>query len=84
MLGHAETGAGAVGIAQAALQLQQHRQLPMSHLRLLNPYVQNAVEAEAKLMNTHGGNSGRLSAPANNNGTLPPPPPPPLPLCQRR
>ena len=48
MLGHAETGAGAVGIAQAAWQLQEHCQLPMTHLRLLNPYVLNALEAEAK------------------------------------
>lgn len=50
MLGHAETGAGAVGIARAALQLQLHQQLPLTHLRLLNPYVLNALEAEAKLL----------------------------------
>ena len=37
-----------MGIAQAALQLQQHQQLPLTHLRLLNPYVLNALEAEAK------------------------------------
>ena len=61
MLGHAETGAGAVGIAQAALQLQQHSQLPMTHLRLLNPYVQSALEAEAKLMRTSGAQARYVS-----------------------
>ncbi|KAK9834736.1 hypothetical protein WJX74_008822 [Apatococcus lobatus] len=55
-LGHAETGAGAVGIAQTMLQMQQHRQLPMTHLRMLNPYVLNALEAEAKhLSNAQAG-----------------------------
>lgn len=61
-LGHAETGAGAVGIAQAALQLGQNQQLPLTHLRLLNPYVLNTFEAEAKQLHQSGPSAGDPSA----------------------
>jgi 3-oxoacyl-(acyl-carrier-protein) synthase/NAD(P)-dependent dehydrogenase (short-subunit alcohol dehydrogenase family)/acyl carrier protein len=43
-LGHAETGAGALGVLRAALQLAQGVTHAITHLRQVNPYVASILE----------------------------------------
>lgn len=45
--GHAEPGAGMVGIAHSLLAQQQQVQLPIMHLRAVNPMVASMLEASA-------------------------------------
>lgn len=45
--GHAEPGAGMVGIAHALLAQQQQLQLPIVHLRTLNPMVVSMLETSS-------------------------------------
>jgi len=45
--GHAEPGAGMVGIAHALLAQQQQFQLPLMHLRTLNPMVVSMLETSS-------------------------------------
>jgi NADPH:quinone reductase-like Zn-dependent oxidoreductase/acyl carrier protein len=47
-LGHAESGAGMVGVAHAAMAGGQAAALGLSHLRELNPYVIGSVAAAAE------------------------------------
>lgn len=47
-LGHAETGAGAVGIATAVLSLLRAQAAPLLHLRSMNSYVQAVLETTSK------------------------------------
>ena len=42
--GHAETGAGAVGMRAAAMRLSYLGQLPLAHLRSLNTHVAQALD----------------------------------------
>lgn len=42
--GHAETGAGAVGMKAAAMRLSYLGQLPLAHLRSLNTHVAQALD----------------------------------------
>jgi acyl transferase domain-containing protein len=42
-LGHAEPGAGVVGLLHAASMLSQRAAAPVAHLRTLNPYVEAAL-----------------------------------------
>ena len=46
--GHAETGAGAVGLLEAVKVRQAFIQAPMLHLREMNPYVSGIFEASTK------------------------------------
>ena len=43
-MGHAETGAGALGVLNAASQLAQHISMPITHLGGINPYVATILE----------------------------------------
>ena len=43
--GHAETGAGAVGVRAAAMRLGCLKQLPLAHLRSVNAHVAQALDA---------------------------------------
>lgn len=43
-MGHAETGAGALGMLSAAMQLSQQISLPVTHLTSVNPYVATILE----------------------------------------
>ena len=44
-LGHAEAGAGVLGMLHAAAGLSQHMSQPLTHLRALNPHVISILEA---------------------------------------
>jgi len=53
-MGHAETGAGALGMLNTAAQLAQGFSQPLSHLALMNPYVATILERN---------NASKVSAP---------------------
>jgi acyl transferase domain-containing protein/NADPH:quinone reductase-like Zn-dependent oxidoreductase/acyl carrier protein/NAD(P)-dependent dehydrogenase (short-subunit alcohol dehydrogenase family) len=53
-MGHAETGAGALGMLNTAAQLNQGFSWPLSHLAHVNPYVATILERN---------NTGKVSAP---------------------
>lgn len=45
-LGHAEAGAGVLGMLHVFLQLQQARVNPMTHLRTMNPHVASVLGSQ--------------------------------------
>ena len=53
-LGHAETGAGAVGLSRAIGALTQRRQQPVLHLRTINHHVAGILDS------FHKGPAGKL------------------------
>lgn len=49
-MGHAETGAGALGMLSGALQQKHLMLMPLSHLRAMNPYVSNILDRHPGLV----------------------------------
>lgn len=60
--GHGEPAAGVVGIAHSLLSHQQQAQLPIMHLRTINPLVESVLEeAAAGGRGAGGGRSFQMS-----------------------
>lgn len=59
--GHAEAGAGAVGVLEAVSVMQQQALPPALHVRELNPYIAQPLEGRAVLINR---STGLAPAPA--------------------
>ena len=49
--GHAETGAGAVGLLETVEACQRRMRAPLLHLREMNSYVSSILDASAKPLN---------------------------------
>jgi acyl transferase domain-containing protein len=70
--GHAEPGAGMVGVAHALLAHQQQAVLPIMHLRSLNPMVASMLEAAGTHAATRGLKMPRQAGPSSVGASVMP------------